>query len=286
MGANASDAADDTNQSALHSASSLSSQATEEKGKNASYSSEPARQVVASEDSRKQESRRTQIADAYGGTESGLFVPESRGNKKDLMSEDENPPLCGKAFITTEGLEMIMEGDVCDLDTATLFTARFERGNLRGVMMRAISTLPSVKDNPGILLETKESFPIAYVGTKELAASKCEIFRADMTQFGTVEAVGRSLSAQVREGRGSRGRILASIFATTVGSCNVVAPDGSLLATVEPNNPALFHPLATEDEFIKPQEGPILGRVVKLAPDACTGFVAMSLLSAALLNII
>lgn len=280
MGANASDAAADADQHSTQESNPLEDKA----GRSQSYSSSPARRSPASKD----------LALAEAGSKKSTSIAATEGRRSNAAfssgDDDENPPLCGKAFITTEGLEMIMEGDVCDLDTATLFTARFERGNLRGVMMRAISTLPSVKDNPGILLETKESFPIAYVGTMLLAAAKCEIFRADNTPFGTVEAMpGRSLSAQVRampSQKGVDGKILASIYATAVGSCNVVAPDGSLLATVEPNNPALFHPLATEDEFIKPQVGPILGRVVKLAPESCTGFIAMALLSAALLNII
>merc|ERR1719329_29305 len=100
---------------------------------------------------------------------------------------------------------MILDGRAAlpNRDKSMIFRARYSRGELDGVMMRALFSDGSAKKQR-LLLETKESFPIAYVETHTDAISSnqhCRIFRSDMSLFAMVERVpGANLAALVHKG--------------------------------------------------------------------------------------
>merc|ERR1719221_1354553 len=118
--------------------------------------------------------------------------------------------------------------------------------------MRSISSTDRQEPGalgPGILLETRESFPMAFCSTKHLKKRRCIIHRADFSEFGTVEATPGLHAAHLRSPE-PYNTLLASVFATQAHTMNVVDPDGTLMATMQPNDPSTFHPLATEPEFV------------------------------------
>merc|ERR1719440_72394 len=120
-----------------------------------------------------------------------------------------------------------------------LFTSRFQRGQLAGVLLRALIT-GKKNQKPGVLLETKDSFPIAYLDTEHAAKAvherHCRIFRADMSFFAFVEPRDGFQGAVVHSG-GEKREMLASIHTAGVSTCNINWPDGRLMATVMPNSP-------------------------------------------------
>mmetsp|Transcript_32895 Transcript_32895/g.71784 ORF Transcript_32895/g.71784 Transcript_32895/m.71784 type:complete len:216 (+) Transcript_32895:65-712(+) len=172
--------------------------------------------------------------------------------------------LCGGALVTPpEGMSLLLHGRITggvgkDMMVLTQWDSR-------STLLRMVTADQGPDDpNPGILLETPECFPIAFLCCKDAAVRNFKLFKPDHSEFAVMTSEPGSSRVTVNR---EDGTVMAFVCVDMMGHvANVVGRQGELLATVSPQRKGNG---GSESEDV---------RVLRLAPAVDAGVIVCALL--------
>eukprot|EP00928_Gymnodinium_smaydae_P011676 TRINITY_DN14280_c0_g3_i5.p1 TRINITY_DN14280_c0_g3~~TRINITY_DN14280_c0_g3_i5.p1 ORF type:complete len:254 (+),score=51.98 TRINITY_DN14280_c0_g3_i5:102-863(+) len=137
--------------------------------------------------------------------------------------------------VPEEGLTVVMAGSLDSEAGFITVTGMDARRQLLKVV--CASAEPGAKKiagvmGSGMIIETSDCFPIAFMSTDDVASRRCIVYSTDHNEFGVISSDGQGARCAVIR-RSSE--VLAGIYVDMMGKvANVTGPYGELLATVSP----------------------------------------------------
>mmetsp|Transcript_136249 Transcript_136249/g.236905 ORF Transcript_136249/g.236905 Transcript_136249/m.236905 type:complete len:332 (-) Transcript_136249:61-1056(-) len=223
----------------------------------------------------------------------------------------EDTRLCGRSLVAQpEGLSLLFWGahhGTSASKKVAVFTSRYAKSDHEGVYIRCVSSDHNAS-SPGLLMETEESHPLAYLSTDYMAVwcgahpkqRSCAIFRNDLSLFALAYCAENSNRVTVQQ----RNQTIASVTLDSVTGthANVLSPAGHLLGNVVPNDPDLCHPVrhdedtdesnyrvwgSTRPDLFKHSQPKkrAFNRVVNIAPGVDAGLVLTTIIAAVKMGI-
>jgi len=148
--------------------------------------------------------------------------------------------LCGNTLtVPPDGIQMLLWGSIDKQagSTAVIKITAVEQDNVLMRIINAGSNSPLPGSGNGILLETADCFPIAYVSQDNLKARTYNIHHQDYSVFASCECEPHSSCVMFKQSSESGSRILSSLCIDMMGTfANIVGENNQLIGTLTPYN--------------------------------------------------